>query len=142
MMEKSHSRERHCHTVFVAAIDNDIITYRAARLRNIAYTALFRAFNVIIKREEGIRAECNSCDLIEIGSLLILCIGLGAFGKVLLPNTIGANILLVLIDVSVDDVITVGSAELGLKGQIQNLIALSQEPCVCLSTGKTCAVNT
>ena len=68
--------------------------------------------------------------------------GRGLLGKVFLPVAVCTNVLFVLVDVTVDDVIAVGTAERCFERQIQYLVMLTQKPSICFSTCQTCAVNT
>ena len=54
MMEQPDSCECHGHAVFVAALDDQIISYRSARLCDIADAAFVSPLNVVGKGEEGI----------------------------------------------------------------------------------------
>ena len=68
--------------------------------------------------------------------------GCGLLGKVFLPVAICTNVLFVLVDVTVDDVISVGATECGFERQCEHLFVLTQEPSIGLAAGKTRAVNT
>ena len=141
-MEESHSGERHSDAVFVAAIDDEVVTDRAARLGDILNARLFGALDIIREGEEGIRAERDAVDGIEVGSLLLLCKGGGLFGKVLLPITVRADILLVLIDIAVDDIIAAGTTQVRTERQVQSLGMLTQEPSIGLAASQSDAVDT
>ena len=56
MMEQSHSSKAHSHSMFISCFNNLIISYRAAGLCHIFYTAFMGSVNVISKWEESIRA--------------------------------------------------------------------------------------
>ena len=47
MVEQTHSGERHNHVVFVTAADHLVVTYGAARLRNIVNAAFSCALYVV-----------------------------------------------------------------------------------------------
>ena len=142
MMEMSHSGKAHRNAVFVAALDDEIVADRSAGLCDVGNARLLRALDVIAKGEEGIRAKCYAADCIEVCSLLLAGEGRGSFGKVLLPVAVSANVFFVLVDVSVDNVISVGSAESILEGKVKNLVVLTEEPCISLCACKTCAMDT
>ena len=57
MMEQPESRHGHGNVVFIAGLDDIIITDRTAGLGNIIHTAAVRPLNVIAKGEEGIAAQ-------------------------------------------------------------------------------------
>lgn len=108
---------------------------------NIANAASVRSFNVIVKREESVGAERYSLDGVEILPCLSVGERLGLGCKVLLPNAVCAYVLFVLVDVAVDNVVSVRSAYCGLKWQVEHLVVLAQEPCVRLAACQTCAVD-
>ena len=141
MVEKTHSCECHCHAVLIAALDNDIVTDRSAGLCDILNAGLLRSLDIIAEGEECIGAKGNAIDSIEICSLFCICERLGTNCKVLLLVALCAYVLLVTVDISVDNVITVRSLDLSLEGEGENLIVLSEEPCISLRACKTCAVN-
>ncbi len=141
MVEKSHSGERHDHIIFVATIYNEIIANGSAGLGNVRNAALVGALDVIAEREERIGAESHAGDGGKICLLLLNGERRGLSFEVLLPISVGANILFVLIDVTVDDVVAVGTANGIKERQIQNLVVLTQEPGIGLTAGKTCAMD-
>ena len=59
-MEKTHSCECHSHTVFIRALNNEIVADRSAGLCYVFYTALLSALNIVAEGEERIRSERNS----------------------------------------------------------------------------------
>ena len=61
MMEQTDSGKCHCHIVFVAGLDNVIVTDGTARLCNICNAASMCALDVISKWEERIGTKCNIC---------------------------------------------------------------------------------
>ena len=63
-------------------------------------------------------------------------------GKVFLPVALSTNVLFVLVDVTVDDVVSVWTTERGFERQSEHLFVLTQEPSICLATCQTGAVNT
>ena len=56
MVEKAHSGERHYHVVFVAAVDDSVVTNGAAGFGDIFYAALFGALDVVAEGEESVGA--------------------------------------------------------------------------------------
>ena len=118
VVEQSHTGEGHCNASLVTLFDNKIVTNGTAGLCDISNTALFGALDVIAEGEEGIRAEGDAVDRVEVGALLLTREGSGLLGEVLLPVAVSANVLFVLVDVTVDNVISVGSAESILKGKV------------------------
>ena len=141
MVEQSHSRKRNRHVIFIGTFDYQVVANRAAGFGNIFYAAELCSLDIVAEREECIRAERNSVDSVEIFTYLRFCKRFGTGGKIFLPVTLGTNIFLAFIDISVNYVVTLGSAESGEKGKIKNPVALAKEPCVRLSAGKTGAVN-
>ena len=142
VVEQTHTRKGHGHAVFVAAIDNNVIANRAAGLCNILDAATLCSLDVVVKREEGVRTQSNTVDGSKVSKLLLTGKGCRLLGKVLLPVALGANVLFVLIDVTVDDVVSVRTSERRFERQVQYLVVLTQEPGVGFSAGKACAMDT
>ena len=63
MVEQANAGERHDKPVLVAAVNDNVVTNRAARLDNIGNAAASSALNVVVEREECIRAERNVVEL-------------------------------------------------------------------------------
>ena len=141
MVEKTHSCECHNHTVFVSALDNEIVTDRSAGLCDVLNTALLCALDVIAEGEECIRAECYAVKGSEVFRFFLCGKLFGLGGEVLLPVSVSANVLFVAVDVAVDNVISVGAAESILEGKSKNLIVLAEEPGVSLISRKTGAMD-
>ena len=141
MVEKTHSGERHGHTVLVSTLDNDVVTNGPAGLCDILNAALLSALNIVAEGEERIRAECYVIDGGEVSRLLLSGEGCGLLGEVFLPVSFCGNVLLVAVDITVDNVISVGSAEGCLEGKSENLLVLAEEPGVSLVSCKTGTVD-
>jgi len=141
MMEQTHAGECHYHTVSVTGLDNEIVTDRAARLCYVGNTASLCSLNIVSKREERIRANGNACDRIEILSCLTVGKRLGTGGKILLPVALCTNVLLVLIDISVSNIISVGTGNCGKERKGENLFMLAEMPGISLGSCETGAVN-
>ena len=88
MMEKTDTCHCHCHTETVATFDNSAVTNRTTRLSNILNTGTSRTFNIILKREESVRAESNICHLLVPSFLFLGSERLRASGKISLPYSV------------------------------------------------------
>ena len=121
VMEQTHAGECHSNAVFVAAFDDEVVTNGTAGLCDIINAALLCAFDVIGEGEECVGTEYDTGDGCEICICFFLGEGFGASGKVVLPYAFCANVFFVLVDVTVDDVIAVCSAEGGKERKVQNL---------------------
>ena len=130
VVEQPHPRKSHDHAAFVAGLDHEVVAYRAAGLGDISDSAFVRSLDIVRKREESVGAQSNAVDSIEVRSLLFIGEGLGSLGEVLLPNAVGGNVLFVSVDVAVDDVIAVGTADIAPERQAEYLFRPAQEPCV------------
>ena len=141
MVEERHSGECHYHVIFVAAIDNCVVTDGAAGFCDIFYTAAFCSFNVVAEGEECVGTEsnafagCKECFCFFVGKRS------GLFGEIFLPVAVCANVFFVFVDVAVDNVVTVRSADAFLEGKVEYLIVLTKEPGVCLAACESCAMN-
>ena len=120
-MEEPHAGKGHDHAVFVGTFDHKIVPYGASRLRHVGDAALFRPLEVVAEGEEGIGAQGDACDGVQIRSLLFVGKGLRLTGKILLPIPVGADVLLVSVDIAVDDIVPVRSPQCGEEGEAQNL---------------------
>ena len=121
VVEEAHAGKAHRYAILIAALDNYVVTDRSAGLCDVLNAALLCALDVIAEREECIRAECHAVDGVEVGALLLAGKGSGLLGEVLLPVALSANVLLVLVDISVNYVISVRSAESGFEGKSEGL---------------------
>lgn len=55
-MEQTHTRESHCHAIFVARLYYVVVTYRAACLCNVFNTALVCTLYVVAEGVEVLRS--------------------------------------------------------------------------------------
>lgn len=53
-MEEAYASECHGNAVFIASIDNIVVTHRTACLSNILHTAFVSALDIVAKWEECI----------------------------------------------------------------------------------------
>ena len=142
MVEQAHAGEGHDHIVLIALGNHQIVTDRAAGLCDVLYTGSEGTLNVIAEGEECIAAQshigllCQKCLLILLGQRL------GTAGEVVLPNTLGANIFLVAVDITVDHIVTVRATQILTERQVQGLGMLAQEPGISLSASQTGAMDT
>ena len=111
MVEEAHLGEGHGHAVLVAAIDHNVVTDRSAGLGDILDAASLGALDVVIKREEGIRAESYAVHRIQICADFGIGQGCGLLGKVLLPVAVSAHVLFVAVDIAVYDIIPFRSTQ-------------------------------
>ena len=63
MVEQANAGERHDKTVLVAAVNDNVVTNRAAGLDDIGNAAAPCALDVVVEREERVRAERNVVEL-------------------------------------------------------------------------------
>ena len=111
MVEQTHSRECHRNIVFIAALNNDIVTNGTAGFRDVRNAALLCTFDVIGEREERVGTERNTGNGSKVIRRLFSGERFGAAGEVFLPYAVCANVFFVLIDITVDNVIAVRSAK-------------------------------
>ena len=142
MVEKSHSGKCHNHTVFIALLDNEVVTDGATGLCNILYTGCVSTLDVIRKGEEGIGCKCNLVKAVKPCALFLCGQRLGTGGEIVLPDAVGGYVLLVTVDVAVDDVIPLGSSHLIKEGEREGLGMLTKEPGIRLRTCKSGAMDT
>ena len=121
MVEQPHTGEGHNNAVFVALLDDQVIPDGAAGLGNIADTGGIGPLDVIREGEEGIGAQRNATDGIQVGPLVLGCEPVGLLREVVLPDALGADILFVAVDVAVNDVIPARTAQIFRKGRFRVL---------------------
>ena len=124
-MEESHAGEGHRHSVFITAGNNNIVTNGATGLCNVGNAALLCTLDIVIEGEESVGAEGNTRNGVKIGSLFCDSEGFGLNSEIFLPVSVFANVFFVLVDISVDDIVTVGTAESVFERKIQDLVVLT-----------------
>ena len=130
------------HILLVALFDDEIIANGAAGLGDVLYAGSKGALDIVAERKECIRTQRHiaaggqPCSLVTLGQTF------GLFSEVILPDAVGADIFLVAVDVAVDDIIAVGTAQVCTERQVQSLGMLAKEPSVCLGTCQTGAMDT
>ena len=141
MVEQADAGKRHGDTVLVAGGDDMVVTYRAAGLCDIGYTALVGAFDVVAEGEEGVRAQRYAGQCVQPGTFLFAGQHFRLLGEELLPYAVGQYVVVVVTDVYVDGVVTVGAADFLYPGQVQYLRVLAQVPDVGLVSCQTGTVD-
>ena len=141
VVEQSHAGEGHDHALLVALRDDQIIADRTAGLGDIFHTGGIGPLDVVAEGEERVAAQCHIAAGSQPGLLVTFGQALGPFGEVVLPDAIGANVLLVAVDVAVDHVVAIRTAQIGTELQTQRLGMLTQEPGIGLGTRQTGAVD-
>ena len=121
MVEQAHAGESHGDAVLVAFLDDEVIADGAAGLGNVADAGGIGPLDVVGEGEEGIRAQGHAPDLGQEFPLVLLGQAIGLPGEVVLPDTLGADILFIAVDVAVNDVVAVGAAQIFPEGQGQRL---------------------
>lgn len=96
MVEQPHAGEYCHHAVLVTDFDDIIVSHAAARLCDIGYAALLGSFDVVAERKEGVAAEGDAADGIQIFSLLFLCKRLRFFCEQGLPYAVLQDILVLV----------------------------------------------
>ena len=141
MVEQTHAGKCHCHTVLISRLDNQIVTYRSARLCYIAYAALCCAVDIIREWEERIGCYGNAAYVGKVRILLLTGKWLGSFGKVVLPYVITEyGVCISVGEIKVDDIVFIGSADAVCERQREDSLALAEMPEICLVTRKACAM--
>ena len=92
-----------------------VVTYAAACLCNIFYAALVRTLNVVAEWEERVRTECDTRILGNPLLAFLTCQRLWTFREELLPYAILQHIFILVRNLNVDGVVTVGTADAFLE---------------------------
>ena len=140
-MEKTHTGKGHDDAILIALFDDQIVTDGAAGFGDILDTGSGGALDVVGEGEEGIGTQGNSVPGIQPSTLFLRGQRLRTSGEVVLPDAVGADILFVAVDVTVNDVVPIGAAQIVTEGQGQRLGMLPQEPGVGLGACQSGAVN-
>jgi len=117
MMEQTHTGKCHSHTVFITAFDNKVVANRTTGFSNIFNTAALSSFYVIAEGKESVRTESNTVFGSKISLYLIISKRFGFCGKILLPVTVSANVFFVSVNITINNVVSFGSAYIRLEGQ-------------------------
>ncbi len=116
MVEQSHAGEGHGHAVLVALGDDQIVPDGAAGLGDILHAAAVRPLDVVREREEGVASQGHALPGVQPGPGLGGGEVLRLAGEILLPVALGADVLLIAVDVAVDELSRSGRAR-GQKGR-------------------------
>ena len=141
MVEQTDACECHCHIVFIAGLDNIIVTDRTAWLRNKLYAAALCTLNVVAKREERIRAEGYAAESRQPCFLLFFCQRFGLCCEELLPNAVCQHVFIIIGNIDINGIVTVGSADVLSERKGKHFRTLTEIPDIRLIAGKTGAVN-
>ena len=117
VMEQTHTGEGHDDAVLVALLDDQIVPDGAAGLGNVLHTGGIGPLDVVREGEEGIGAQSHILTGGQPLTLVLLGQRFGLTGEVVLPDAVGADILFIAVDVAVNDVVPVGTAQILPEGQ-------------------------
>lgn len=141
MMEQSDTCHGHGDVVFIACFNHMVVANGASGLCDVRYTAFVRALNVVTEGEEGVATQGHFLVLGYPG-LLFICGERCRFGgEELLPSAVLQQIFVFVTNVLVNGVVTIGTANVFLEGQIHDLWALAKPPCVGFLPRQTCAMD-
>ena len=142
MMEQTHTREGHGNAVFVAGLDDIVVANAAAGLCNVFHATLVGTLDVVAEGEEGIGTETYLRVLGNPRFLFLAGEGFGLCLEELLPGAVAENIIVVVGDIYIDGVVTVGTADIVDKGEVHHFRMLAEPPDVGFVTGQAGAVDT
>ncbi len=142
MVEKAYSCHCHCNAKAVATFNYICIPDRAAGLCNVFNAGFNGSFNIVLKREECVRAKGN-----QIHFFVPFCFFL--FGKrsrplceKSFPCIVFKKFFVIIAYVKVYCIIRIAFAYSVNKRKIQHLFILAKPPVICFIACKACAVNT
>ena len=141
MVEQPHSGKGHGNIALVALFNDQIVPDGAAGLGNVADTGGAGTLDIVSKGEESVGAQAHAGEGVQKFPLFRLGQGLGTGREIVLPDAIGANVLFIAVDIAVNDIVPVRTAEIAAERQAQRLGVLPQEPGIRLGTGKPGAVD-
>src|SRR3712207_519631 len=99
MVEQTNMGKRHGDTVFIASIDNMVVTNAASCLHNIFHSALMGTLYIVAKGEESVGTEGHFRVLSYPFLLFFTCQRLGLLGKELLPSAFLQHIFPLFADI-------------------------------------------
>ena len=114
MMEQPYTCKCHNHVVLVAALDNEVVAYGAAGLGNVFNTALVCSLDVVGEGEECVGTYGYVGVACEPGFLFFAGEDFGLNLEALLPFAFTQYIFILIADVYIDGVVSVGTTE-GIK---------------------------
>ena len=141
-MEESDACESHRDAILVACLDDIVVTHRATGLGYELHSRLMGTLNIIAEGEERVRAKGDTGILRYPCLLLLTCQRLWTLREEHLPCPLAQDIIIIVRDINVDSVVTVGTAYALLPWQIHHLRTLAQPPYIGLIASKACAVDT
>ena len=141
VVEQSHVSEGHGHIVFVAGLDDIVVTDAAAGLCDVLHATLVGALDVVAEGEESVGAQTYVGVLGNPFFLLSTGEDSRLLGEELLPCAFAQYIVVLFAEVDVDGVVAVGTADTRFERKVENLRALAQPPLIGLVAGETCAVD-
>ena len=110
VVEQSHVSEGHGHIVFVAGLDDIVVTDAAAGLCDVLHATLVGALDVVAEGEECVGTEGYASVLRNPFFLLFHGRRSGLLVHVLLACAVTQPVVVVFRDVDVDSVVAVGAA--------------------------------
>ena len=118
-----------------------IVTDGSAGFSDVLNAALVSTLDVIAEGEECIRAESYVIVLSKPSLLLFSCEYLRLNLEDVLPCTFSENVLVLVRNVYVDSVVSVGTADVVNELETKYLRALSEPPVISLVTCESCSVD-
>ena len=140
-MEQTHTREGHGNAVFVAGLDDIVVANAAAGLCNVFHATLVGTLDVVAEGEEGIGTETYLRVLGNPRFLFLAGEGFGLCLEELLPGAVAENIIVVVGDIYIDSVVTVGTADIVDKGEVHHFRMLAEPPDVGFVAGEARAMD-
>ena len=119
-----------------------VVADAAAWLGNVLHARLSGALNIVAEGEERVGADRHARLRGDPRLLFLHAQNLGLYLEDGLPDAVSQNVLVLIREIDVDGIVTVGTAGIVQKLQAQYLGMLAQIPVVRLLAGKTCAVDT
>ena len=141
MVEEAYACHRHSHSQLVAAVDDRLVPYRAAGLGDVFYAGLSRALDIVLKREERVRAEGDLRHLLVPLGLFLRREGRGLFGEILFPHIVFVKLLVIGADVEVYGVVRLALSDAIDKRQRGHFLVAAKPVIIRLVSGKARAVD-
>ena len=107
MMEEPHPCKTEYHVILITYFYYIVISYRTTRLSYILHSALVGSFDIISKREEGIRSKCYIFIFLKPFFLFLSCKYRRFNFKKLLPYTVLKQVFVFISNIEVYCIVSV-----------------------------------
>src|SRR5574344_786071 len=125
MMEQTNASKCHCYAVFVACVNNIVVTYGTTCLCDKFHTALVCSLYIVAEWEESVTTQCYFRVFCYPCFLLFHCENFRLLCKEVLPYTVCQYVIVVFTDIYIDCIISVCTTYLFYPWQVHHFRMLA-----------------